>query len=67
MFMYALSKLIPVRFSTLVGAHITEQEVTEGGHGNHFRSGEHYDAEHVTWWQWRGRIFRRRTVRMCLR
>lgn len=64
--MYRLSRLIPVRFTTLCGVQVSAAEMDEGGHGNHFRSGEHYDAERASWWQWRDRIFRHRTVRICL-
>lgn len=62
---YRLSLILPMRFTTLVGVQISEAEVNEGGHGNHFRSGAHFDAEHVSWWQWRGRIARHRTTRIC--
>lgn len=62
---YRLSQLIPVRFHAFCLAIISEQETDEGGHGNHQRSGPHNDAEHTTWWQWRGRVMRYRTTRIC--
>jgi hypothetical protein len=62
---YLLSLLIPVRFHAFCVAHISEREIVEGGHGNHQHGGPHADAEHVTWWQWRGHIMRYRTLRIC--
>lgn len=63
---YWLSRIVPIHFSAIYGVEISETEVTEGGHGNHFRSGAHFDAETASWWQWRDRYFRHRTVRICL-
>lgn len=63
---YRLSRLIPVRFRTLCGVQIAEAEIASGGHGNHYRGDEHYDAESCTWWQWRDRTYRPRTMRICL-
>lgn len=66
-FRYWFSKLVPVRMkSKIYGVVIPKKEVDEGGHGNHFRSETHQDAETATWWQWRDRTWRHRTTRMCL-
>lgn len=64
--LYRLSRLVPVPFVSRCEALITETECFEGGHGNHFVSGAHRDAERFSWWQWRGRVFRMQTVRVCL-
>lgn len=64
--LYRLSKIIPVRFASTYGAEVREVDIAAGGHGNHFRSETHFDAESATWWQWRGKIMRRRTIRICL-
>ena len=63
---YRLSCVIPVRMQTACVAVISGQEMDEWGHGNHFVSGPHADAELSSWWQWRGRIFRQQTLRTCL-
>lgn len=49
-----LSRLVPVRFTSLYGV-----ESTRG-------SGRFNAAEHVTWLQFRGRILRHRVTRVVL-
>jgi hypothetical protein len=63
---YHLSRIVPVRFRSIYGVEIPEADIAEGGHGNHYRGDTHFDAEHCSWWQFRGHIWRRRTLRICL-
>jgi len=41
---YRISKIIPVHFATTVGRNVTDEK-PKG------------TPTHVTWWQWRGRIW----------
>lgn len=69
MSLYKLSRVLPVRFTArLYGVRIDGTDIEAGrpGVGNHYRSETHFDAETCTWWQWRDRIWRRRTIRMCM-
>lgn len=63
---YRLSLMVPMRFRTIYGQDIAASDVQAGGHGNHFRDDDHHDGVTVSWWQWRGRIWRTRTMAICL-
>lgn len=63
---YQLSRIIPMRFTSLYGREAAREAIEAGDGINHFRSDSHFDAEHAVWWQWRGRILRHRSVRMCV-
>jgi len=54
--LYRLSKIIPVRMSSLYGSyhdHGCRQDVGQAP--------EPSSVKYTTWWQWRGRIFGERT------
>lgn len=63
---YLLSKIIPLPFAGTYTHQVLGSAVQAGGHGNHFRGGDHVDLVGIRWWQWRGRCFAQRTTTVCL-